>query len=101
MKLCPASRYASIIGIDAFSSQPNCSLPKFIAPKHSGDTRSPDRPRFLKPVDGILANSSDEFVEARVGPRPMPTIKSSESGEKSIVSAWSEVQPSRPAPPVI
>src|ERR1035437_3351598 len=44
-----------MIAIDAFSSQPNCSLPKFIAPRHSGDTRSPDRPRFLKPVDAILA----------------------------------------------
>src|SRR5208337_189911 len=54
MKLCPPSRYASIIAIDAFSSQPNCSLQKFIAPRHSGDTRSPDRPRFLKSVDAIL-----------------------------------------------
>jgi hypothetical protein len=43
--------------IEVFSSQPNCSLPKFIAPRQSGETRSPDRPRFRSPCAAMFENS--------------------------------------------
>src|SRR5580658_4385082 len=44
--------------IEVGSSQPNCSLPKFIAPRQSGDTRSPDRPRVRNPCEAMLATPS-------------------------------------------
>ena len=34
-----------VIAIEVASSQPNCSLPKFMAPRQSGDTLRPERPR--------------------------------------------------------
>jgi hypothetical protein len=45
--------------IEVGSSQPNCSLPKFIAPRHSGETRKPERPRFRNPCEAMSANSFD------------------------------------------
>ena len=43
--------------IEVASSQPNCSLPKFIAPRQSGETRNPDRPRFRNPCEAMSASS--------------------------------------------
>src|SRR5436189_6267321 len=42
-----------MIPTDVCSSQPNCSLPKFIAPKHRGDTCRPERPSFRRPRDDM------------------------------------------------
>src|SRR3990172_2729888 len=62
MKFPPASAKASkILRLSSFDAPQPHSSPKVMAPRHSSETRSPDRPRSLSRIVFLLSLSGDAF----------------------------------------